>query len=412
MSSLRIGSGFGRSIRNGAGVGALGLAIGLGANYYKGPETAKAAPGVAAPVVATQVGEMAAVSNIFVKIAQQSVPGVVNIYTTKNVRPPRWGRGGDPGRRFFEEFFGQNLEGMPPGFGPGAEEGDGPAPRGRSVPRSNSLGSGFVIERNGDEVLIVTNNHVIEGADDVKVQFTEDAGENGTTAIVVGTDPDLDVALLRVKTSRELTPLPLGDSEKLAVGEWIAAVGNPFGHGHSMSHGIVSAKERALPGGFGKYLQVDAPINPGNSGGPLVNLSGEVVGINNAIDGRGAGIGFAIPVNAVKNVLAQLKSGKKIQRGFLGLGIQPLEPELASALRLEEDLRAPVVTQVSPGMPAAKAGLRPYDVITEVNGKPVRTPDELVEQIRNLNAGEQARVTFIRAGQKKKVEVNVSARPS
>jgi serine protease Do len=299
------------------------------------------------------------------------MPSVVNIFTSKNVQMR------DP----WAGFYGQ------------------PYYRGDTVARANSLGTGFVIQAKGHEGLILTNHHVIAGADDIKVKFTESADESEVAAEVIGRDPELDIALLKVKTNRELTPATLGDSDQLKVGEWIAAIGNPFGHGHSVTHGIVSAKERALPEGFGRYLQVDAPINPGNSGGPLVNLKGEVVGINNAIDARGPGIGFAIPINAVKEMLPQLESQGHVQRGFIGVSLMAT-PE-----------GAPLVAAVVPGHPAAKAGLHPYDVISKVNGRNIKSAEELTEAVMKTPVGKKIQTEVIRGGKTMTLEILIAPRP-
>ncbi|HRK01421.1 MAG TPA: trypsin-like peptidase domain-containing protein [Oligoflexia bacterium] len=357
------------------------------------------------------------VNQVFIQISKKMIPSVVNIFTTSTVKAPHWGdRGRTPGqpgdelwRRFFEEFLGEPFGG---GVMPGPR-GDG----NRVMPqrKAMSLGSGFVIEKNSVGGLILTNNHVVEGADEIKVKFTEDVEEKESEAEIIGRDRELDIALLKVKTRRTLQPVVLGDSDKLEVGEWIAAVGNPFGHGHSVSHGIVSAKERSLPGTFGNYLQVDAPINPGNSGGPLVNLSGEVVGINNAIDARGPGIGFAIPVNMLKKVLEQLKTKGRVDRGYIGVNVQEFNSEIAKALKLDEDRRGPIVSDVVGGKPAARAGIKKSDVITEVAGKRVRTIGELLNTITNIPIGEKADVTVLRSDDgkvsEKKFKVDVEGRP-
>lgn len=349
-----------------------------------------------------------AVSNIYVQISKKLLPSVVNIFTTATLKTPyREGGQDDMWRKFFEDFLGQDPFGGGNGRIPMQP---GPNQR-RNAPKSMSLGSGFIIEANGNTGLILTNNHVIDGADEVKIKFTEEAGEKETEAEVIGSDPDLDVALIKVKTTRKLQAVNLGDSDKLEVGEWIAALGNPFGHGHSVSHGIVSAKERALPGGFGKYLQVDAPINPGNSGGPLVNLNGDVVGINNAIDARGPGIGFAIPINAVKNILPQLKTKGRVERGYIGVNIDELRPDLAKNLKVDENMNAPIVTHVVPGQPADKAGMQAYDIIIEVNGKRVYTGNDLVSNITAVPVGDKAKIKVIRSGKEITLNVAVAKRP-
>lgn len=348
-------------------------------------------------------------ANIFIQISKKMIPSVVNIFTTTKMRTPWSGgrRGGDGApnemwRRFFEDFFGEPFSGGMPG-----PDGDDES----LMPKAQSLGSGFIIEASNEGGLILTNYHVVEGADEIKVKFTEDVNEKETDAEVIGRDPDLDVALLKVKTRRSLQAVQLGDSSKLEVGEWIGAVGNPFGHGHTVTHGIVSATGRSLPVGFGKYLQVDAPINPGNSGGPLVNLDGDVVGINNAIDARASGIGFAIPIHQVKANLEQLKTKGFVDRGYIGIGVEDLSSEMAKALKLDSDLKAPIINHVRPGEPAEKAGLKASDVITGINGKTVYSSAELISLITSLPIGKKADITVLRNGKKQTFSVDVIKRP-
>lgn len=350
-------------------------------------------------------------SQVFVPVSKKLMPSVVNIFTTSTVKSPfggggRFGGQDDLWRRFFEDFLGEPFGGD---FGPGGpQDQEGPS---RGMPKAMSLGSGFVIEKTSDGGLILTNNHVVEGADEIKIKFTETSSEKESEAEIIGRDPDLDVALLKVKTKRSVQAVNLGDSDKLEVGEWIGAMGNPFGHGHTFTHGIVSARERSLPGSFANYLQVDAPINPGNSGGPLVNLKGEVVGINNAIDARGPGIGFAIPINLVKAVLPQLKEKGVVERGYIGIAVDELRPELTRQLKLKEDLRGPIVTHVIPGQGAEKAGIKPYDVITEINSKPVYSARELVGAITAVPIGTKIKVKVNRSGKDLTFEVMSGKRP-
>lgn len=342
---------------------------------------------------------------VFVNLTKKMVPTVVNIHTSASRGPGLNGRGGFPEndlwRRFFEEFFGADPYGGGPN-GPGGPGG-----------RVQSMGSGFVIEAFDDGGgLILTNNHVIDDADDVKVKFTESLDERPTAAEVVGRDPELDVALLKVKVKRKLTAAPLGDSDKLEQGEWVIAVGNPFGHGHSVAKGIVSAKERTLPGSYSQYLQVDAPINPGNSGGPLANLSAEVVGISNAVLANAQGIGFAIPINLVKRVLPQLKTKGRVERGYIGVNIEDLRPSIARNFKADPNLRAPIVTNVIKGGPGDKGGIKPYDIITEIGGKPVRDSLELVNTVTVLPAGEKVKVKVLRQGKEATLTIIVGRRPS
>lgn len=356
--------------------------------------------------------------NIFVSLAKKVVPSVVNISTTTTVKSPFiQGAPDDVFRKFFEDFFGPGW-----GFEQWSEEGPpiGPGGPGRrkrtpsnpkNLPKAVSLGTGFIIDSSG---LILTNNHVVAGADEIKVTFTENPDEKPTDGEVVGRDPDMDVALIKVKAKREMVPLPMGDSDSLEVGEYVVAVGNPFGQGHSVTHGIISAKERTVPGlgaGLGNYLQTDAPINPGNSGGPLLNLRGEVIGINNAIDARAQGIGFAIPINTVKNTLPQLKSKGAVERGYIGVLVGEMTPELAEQLGVSRDIRAPFVTSVTPGEPADKAGIKPYDIILEVNGKKVSRTSDLIAAITAVPVGEQAELKINREGKDMKLKVKVGKRP-
>jgi serine protease Do len=335
--------------------------------------------------------------NIYVDISDRLMPSVVNISTTQKARATRAFPGfmpGMPGDPFGELFPGLRPEGPP-----------------REGPRAQALGTGFIVEADGSDGLIVTNYHVIAGADEIRVKFTEKDDEKEVTAALLGKDPELDVAVLKVHADHKLQAVALGDSDRLKVGEWVAAAGNPFGHGHSISHGIVSAKERALQGGFGKYVQVDAPINPGNSGGPLVNLAGEVVGINNAIDARGTGIGFAIPINAVKSELARLESGKAVERGFLGVNLVPLREDLARAMREDASAGALMVAQVAPDSPAALAGIETYDVVASLDGKPMRSADEVRSYVMQLPIGQRVAAELIRGGRHMNVEVAVAKRP-
>ncbi len=356
--------------------------------------------------------------NIFVKLAKSVVPSVVNISTTKKVRPESGRRAGRPEdlfKRFFDDFL--NQRGGRPGTQPDDErdqydEGDesGVAPNERKgLSQAYSLGTGFLIE----EGLILTNNHVIDGADEIKIHFTESEDEQATDGELVGRDTELDLALIRVKSVKKIAPLPLGDSESLQVGEYVIAVGNPFGQGHSVTHGIISAKERKAPDFvLANYLQTDAPINPGNSGGPLVNLRGEVIGISNAIDQRAQGIGFAIPINLVKTVLPQLKSKGTVTRGYIGVLVNEMSPELALKLDLPENTKNPLVAKVYPGEPAQKAGVKEYDVVLEFNGKPIHSAGDLINAVTQVPVGQRGEMRVLRGKKKLTLNIEVMARPS
>lgn len=354
-------------------------------------------------------------TNVFVRLSKKMVPSVVNISTFTTVKSPLLqGDQNDAMRRFFGELFRQ-YNGGGRGDDGGEDEEGGPhgpmLPPGQQgkLPKAVSLGTGFIIDASG---LILTNNHVVADADEIKISFTERSDEKPSDAEVVGRDTDIDVALIRVKNKREMIPVALGDSDALEVGEYVLAVGNPLGHGHSVTHGIISAKERPAPDfQLANYLQTDAPINPGNSGGPLVNLKGEVIGINNAIDQRAQGIGFAIPINLVKDVLPQLRDKGTVTRGYLGVEPQSLTPELAKELKMPKDLSGVLIRQVFPGDPAEKAGLKNYDVITEINGTPVVDSRKLVEVVTRISVGGTATVKVWRSGKSLTIPVTVGARP-
>lgn len=388
---------------------AAGIALGAAGNLLLSENvTEKSNAAYAQPVPGGDV-------NIFVNLAKKIVPSVVNISTLSTVKTP-FGMGGpdDLFRRFFEDFFrrhgGQGAPGGPGGNGGEDEEGPGvpPGPGGR-LPKAMSLGTGFIIDASG---LILTNNHVVAEADEIKIHFTEALDEKPTDGEVVGRDPEIDVALIRVKTKREMVPVVFGDSDTLEVGEYVAAVGNPFGQGHSVTHGIISAKGRLAPDfPLASYLQTDAPINPGNSGGPLINLKGEVIGINNAIEARAQGIGFAIPINVVKKVLPQLKTKGTVSRGYIGVLVNELTPELAPKIGAPKDLQAPFATHVYPGEPADKAGVKPYDVILEFNNKKIRSASELIAAVTAVDVGATVPVKVLRAGTEKTLQIKIGQRP-
>lgn len=343
--------------------------------------------------------------NIFVNLSKKMIPSVVNISTTTRGEK-KFGRGGpgqeDMFRKFFEDFFRN------PGGGRGRVI--DPEDEGGSGSRPLSLGTGFIIESSG---LILTNNHVVAGADEIKIHFTEDEDEKPTDGHVVGRDPELDLALIQVKTKRELIPAALGDSDALQVGEYVMAVGNPFGQGHSVTHGIISAKGRKSPDfQLANYIQTDAPINPGNSGGPLVNLKGEVIGINNAIDQRAQGIGFAIPINLAKQVLTQLKTKGTVSRGYIGVQVNDLTPEIANRIGAPKELRACFVAHIYSGGPADKAGMKPYDIITELNGKKISTSNELIATVTSVAVDETVKTKVLRNGKEVELQIKIGLRPS
>ncbi len=325
----------------------------------------------------------------FSELAKAAQPGVVNIRTVKTVKG---------GGRVFQHFFGNPFDRKEPfhNFGPFDER----APDFKQ----SSLGSGFIIDRQG---YIVTNNHVIEGADEIKVRL---ANEKEFDAEIVGRDPNTDLALIRIKGASDLTPLNLGDSDKLRVGSWVVAMGSPFGLEQTVTAGIVSAKGRVIGSGpYDDFIQTDASINPGNSGGPLLNMSGEVVGINTAIVAQGQGIGFAIPVNLAQGIITQLKEKGSVTRGWLGVGIQDLTPELAEYYGIE-DKKGVLVAQVFEGDPADKAGIKANDVIIEVDGKAVNTSRDLTATIAAIPVGKNIPITILRDGKTSTVNVKIAKR--
>lgn len=341
--------------------------------------------------------------DIFVDLSKRLVPSVVNIYTTQNIAANPYNNNpqSELYRRFFEQFFGEEF-GDPGGM-----------PQGPQSRKATSLGTGFIIDEK--EGLVLTNYHVIADADEIKIILTEDdKDQEGIDAKVVGGDSEADVALLKIKPDRKLQAAPFGDSDALQVGEWVMAIGNPFGHGHTVTKGIISAKERVvLPiSQFSNYLQTDTPINPGNSGGPLINTAGEVIGINTAINAAAQGIGFAIPINYVKRILPELRTKGAVTRGFIGVNIGELTPQLAKYLKLPKNTRGVIVSEIYENEPAAKAGMQVYDLILEINGKRIVDGRQLVSTVSSFGPGTAINVKVLRAGKEKELKVVVGKRPT
>jgi serine protease Do len=311
-------------------------------------------------------------------------PIVVNINTTTVVKesdlPLRNPLGDSLGDDFFGKFFGNG--------------------RNREF-RQRSLGSGFIIDKEG---YILTNNHVVEKASSISVKLSND---REYTARVIGRDAKTDIALIKINAKNSLPVAKMGDSDNLEVGDWVMAMGNPFGLDHTVTVGIVSAKSRIIgQGPYDDFIQTDASINPGNSGGPLFNLKGEVVGINTAIVSGGQGIGFAIPVNVAKSLLAQLKSKGKAVRGWLGVVIQRVTPELAKNFGLKEPEGALVSNVVDDG-PAARAGIRRGDVIVAFDGKTIKEMEQLPRIVAATEIGRRVKVRLIRERELTEVTVTV-----
>jgi serine protease Do len=326
----------------------------------------------------------------FAELAEMAKPGVVNIRTVRTLKG---------GGRVFRHFFGEPFEGHRNPFE------DFFGPYGNQPEREHkerSLGSGFIIDRAG---YIVTNNHVVAEADEIKVQL---ASGKEFDAEVVGKDPKTDLALIKIKDAKNLTPLPLGDSKNLKVGTWVVAIGSPFGLEQTVTQGIVSAKGRYIGAGtYDDFIQTDASINPGNSGGPLLNLKGEVVGINTAIVARGQGIGFAIPIDMARNIVDQLKDKGEVTRGWLGVQIRDLDESLASYYKLKP-FSGVYVESVVTGDPADRAGIRSGDIITTVDGQPVSSGRELASLIASIPVGQKTRIALMRDGKKKNISVKIS----
>jgi serine protease Do len=323
----------------------------------------------------------------FVKMAERLAPAVVNISTTTVVK-------GGPMFPFpspFEDFFGDEF----PKF---FEEPE------REFKRQ-SLGSGFILNREG---YILTNNHVIENATEIIVTLSNKRSKE-YEAEVVGKDANLDIALLKIDPMGvKLHTVVLGDSDSLNIGEWVVAIGNPFGLGGTVTAGIVSQKGRVIGAGpYDNFIQTDASINPGNSGGPLFNLKGEVVGVNTAIIAGGQGIGFAIPVNMVKEVLVQLKEKGKVTRGWIGVSIQEVTPEIASSFGLKEPVGA-LVSSVMPGDPAEKGGIEAGDIVVEFDGTQIENVNDLPRTVAAVPPGKKAKVRVIRDGKEKILFVEIA----
>ncbi len=321
----------------------------------------------------------------FADLAERLMPAVVNISTSQTVEQRRSrGPGQPPFDQFFEEFFNQRRGGEAPS---------------RKV---SSLGSGFVVDPKG---IIITNNHVIEEADEITINFAD-----GTklAAELIGRDPKTDLAVLKVNSKKRLPFVPLGDSDKARVGDWVIAIGNPFGLGGSLSAGIISAINRDINAGpYDSFIQTDAAINRGNSGGPLFNLKGEVIGVNSAIispSGGSVGIGFSIPSNLAKTVTAQLRNYGETRRGWLGVRIQSVTEELAEGLQLGE-ARGALVSEVSPRGPAEKGGVRVGDVIVTFDGKKVPTMRDLPRIVAETRIDKPVQVEVVRRGKIKKLSI-------
>ena len=335
----------------------------------------------------------------FTTLVEQASPAVVNISTKQKLPDNRMAAGQMPDLEglppMFREFFERNIPQQPR------------SPRGDRQREAQSLGSGFIISNDG---YVLTNNHVVADADEIIVRLSD---RSELQAKLVGTDPRTDVALLKVE-GKDLPTVKLGDSEKLKVGEWVLAIGSPFGFDHSVTKGIVSAKGRTLPNDtYVPFIQTDVAINPGNSGGPLFNMKGEVVGINSQIFTRSGGfmgLSFAIPIDVALDVSNQLKKDGKVNRGWLGVVIQEVNKDLAESFGLDKPAGA-LVAQVLEDAPAAKGGLQVGDVILSMNGQPIVMSADLPHLVGSLKDGAKARLEIIRNGKRQNLDITVGALP-
>ncbi|WP_119258411.1 DegQ family serine endoprotease [Shinella zoogloeoides] len=322
----------------------------------------------------------------FAPLVKQVENAVVNVYAERVVER-RSIFEGDP---FFEEFFGQRM--------PNRSE------------KQSSLGSGVIVGAKG---FVVTNNHVIEGASDIKVALADGREFEST---VVLKDERVDLAVLKIKSDADFATLPLGDSDAVQVGDLVLAIGNPFGVGQTVTSGIVSAlaRNQVRSGDFGFFIQTDAAINPGNSGGGLINMNGELIGINTAIFSRGGGsngVGFAIPANLVKTFVASAENGNAtFDRPFIGATFDPVTSEVADALGLDR-ARGALISQVQTGSPAEKAGMKAGQVVTAVNGIPVEHPDALGYRLTTVGIGGTARITVIADGKEQELTLSLDRAP-
>lgn len=321
----------------------------------------------------------------FAPLVKKTAGAVVNVYAERAVQHRV--STGDP---FFDQFFGQRL--------PNRTE------------KQSSLGSGVIVDAKG---LVVTNNHVIEGADDIKVALA-DGREYKSTILLK--DERLDLAVLKIEAKDDFTALPVADSDAVEVGDLVLAIGNPFGVGQTVTSGIVSAlaRNQVAQGDFGFFIQTDASINPGNSGGALMNINGELIGINTAIFTRGGGsngVGFAIPANLVKAFLVAAESGaKSFERPYIGATFEPVTSDVADALGLEK-VRGALILKVVAGGPAAAAGLKPGEVVTAVNGIPVEHPDALGYRLTTAGLGGSARLSVQSGGKEREVTIKLDTAP-
>jgi serine protease Do len=355
----------------------------------------RSAVSAGAPAKAVPAGRLARTSTSpamgplvnFADVVERLNPAVVNIDTTT--------RGSDRRRKSRTPSPGDPFD-APFDFG---------TPRERDAPRRGA-GSGFIIDADGS---ILTNNHVVDRAERITVKLSD-----GRTmrARLIGADPDTDIALIKVEGQSGLPVAPLGDSSSLRMGEWVCAIGNPLGYEHTVTVGVVSFLGRKLfDMSLDNYIQTDAAINFGNSGGPLINSRGEVIGINAAISSRASSIGFAVPINGAAAVLPQLRARGRVSRGYMGVGLRDVDADLERSLKLPVDHGA-LVQDITSGSPADRAGLRPYDVITSLDDRPISNDDQLIREISARAPGSAARLRLLRDGRDQTLTVKLAERPA
>jgi serine protease Do len=355
-------------------------------------------------VAQTQIQTLPSIADL----AEKLLPSVVEISVVSKVPGGSADAGpipqipdDSPFKDFFDEFLKKKQQ---EGQGGDKKGGDNSQPGNPDDRTVNSMGSGFIVDASG---LIVTNNHVVEGADTIQVHM-----QDGTImkAELVGRDPKTDVAVIRVKPDKPLPAVEFGDSDKARIGEWVIAIGNPFGLGGSVSLGIISARNRDINSGpYDDYIQTDAAINKGNSGGPLFDLDGKVVGINSAIfspSGGSVGIGFSVPANTAKSVVAQLEKFGETRRGWLGVKIQMVTPDIAESMGMDK-ARGALVADVTAGSPSEKAGLEPGDVIVQFDGRAIIDSKELPRVVAETEVGKEVSVKVIRDSKEKEVKVTL-----
>jgi len=394
-----------------SGSAIFGMVLAGGLNMTLPGRAAEPAVSDARPLHAAARAQMAAgqgaalmVPGSFADIAERVNPAVVSITATEiqdqSQRKPSFH--GDP----FEFFFGpQGPQGpqTPRRRGPSQDDGEPDI--------EQSGGSGFLIS---DDGFILTNYHVVEGASRIRVNLSGDRRDY--PAEVVGSDPGSDLALIKIEVPKKLPFLTLGDSETLRIGDWVMAVGNPLQYEHTVTVGVVSAKGRVLRGlsrdaSLDNFIQTDAAINFGNSGGPLVNMAGEVIGVNTAISSVGQGIGFAVPASIAREVADQLRTKGKVSRGYLGITVAEVTPDVAEAWGLPDEKGA-LVQSVSPGLPAAVSGVQRGDIITAIDGQPVASSEEVVRVISAKDPGSKVRLTVFRGGKEMTFTANLGDRPT